>query len=174
MPVARSRSGRGSISERRQMVWATHTQGMTTVVAGTPGISDLLTQFETVYGAHLIGSTVTRIRGTITWQPTAVADCTGVFAIGVMPEATDANDVDPTASDSSYGDWMINYGRQFTGQQFATGAVIASQFREECQEFDLQAQRRIRQVNTKLALVTAATGTSVRIGWRLRILVKLP
>lgn len=108
--MAGRRVSRGTPA-RRKLVWARIAEEQFSVAAGEFNGLNLLNQFETAYGANLIGCTVVRIR---LRYSAFIADTTGqpVAAMGVRV-ADDANITSAIATDplgplnDLHADWMM-------------------------------------------------------------------
>jgi len=164
----RSSVRRGS-GQRRKMVWArSQTTGVT--VPTVDGIQlNLLSNFETEYGANLIGATVVRIRGAVVLAPQVAGNSSAIFAVRV------SNDADATAGggpfDSPYADWMafepfvtVDSGTlDPTGDSPLTGRLI-----------DVRAQRKLEEINEQLTAWIQSANQAHTFGAHLSILLKLP
>lgn len=166
----RTTARRGSGS-RRKMVWARHLNTGTTITVGATGTQlNLLSSFETEYGANLIGATAIRIRGVMFGTPTVAGS--GSLIAGVRV----SNDADATAGNgpqsSPYADWMLYESFIFddgglldlTGDSQVVSRVV-----------DIRSMRKLEEINEQLTLWLEAAGTG---NWRftssLSILLKLP
>lgn len=172
MPRRSFRSTR-RIAPTRKFVWArTASRG---IIPAGPNVNQLalLGEFETRYGASLIGATVMRVRGEILiGRTTDVAlDAIVVGGIRVVTQTTDPADiegegplVDPEA------DWMAVFPVIL---QRALGSTVDSGIHRIA--VDVKSARRLEELQQKLYMFWSQDGTnSVDIIAHLSIGLKLP
>jgi hypothetical protein len=156
-------------TQRRKFVWARSLTGELAAI-GTVTESNLLADFETRYGANLIGATVARIRGVIAVRPDATpADTTVVVGVRVGSD-TDTVLTGPTAQ--PYEDWML-------WEPFilaATGTGVTQTQTAMTRVVDVKSMRKLEEIGEELHIVASQTGTetATELGWALSIGLLLP
>ena len=169
--VTKRRTG-SSIRSQRKVVWARHSLTGATIASGVPVKVNLLDQFETAYGANLLGATITRIRGVIVAgnniSPTATGQLLLAARIGASSEVSaDAND----GVTQPYLDWMLwepLVYQALPADPQTSDSVALSRI------IDVKSQRRLEELNQELQMWIAASSTSFAYSWNLSILLKLP
>lgn len=166
----RGTTSRGARGPSRKRIWARQNAVGVVGVDGTA--VDLLQEFESTYGAQLIGCTVARVRGKIVGQPQAaptVADPGVVWAALVLNETGVSQDVRPVSephADYMFYEPCFALKRDVAGSDFSTGQFIC--------DVDIKSMRKIEELNQSLWLV----GESFDVGWSFRlslsVLVLLP
>jgi len=166
-----------SRSPSRKFVWVRHT--VTSTTTGDSVGSDLLSQFETDYGAQLIGCTIVRIRGAM-WATTPESGA-GVdhLRMGARVESGRGLDLSvalPSASglfEDENADWML-WQPFFQVRPTAAGAPDELSGRI----VDVQSSRRLEELGERLVMVVTPNPAAPTIvwtyGWDLSIGVKLP
>ena len=155
-----------------------------------------LNNFETLYGANLIGATVMRVRGVISATlvgPTTPVNAQAYAAIRCGMRVTDHSDV-------AFGDYQV--GAMFLNQAHAdwfmfepfmldnAGTIAASTDEvdttaaSEIRHVDVKARRKIEELEDTLEFLVGApppasaqppeNTAGVRVRWDLSILVALP
>lgn len=169
--MKRARRGGGSRRPTRKFVWARQEGIITNVAVDGVTRTALLSDFETLYGAQLIGCTIVRIRGLIGVRPvTAASSFNSVrAAVQVEPNPSGA----PVVADGPYGgehnDWMLFepfHTASGVGNSEVDGRVI-----------DVRSSRKLEELNQGLFLYfgTRSTNTSaVDVVFDLSIGIKLP
>lgn len=177
---------RGTRRPRRKVVFARYITTLSNQTAGTAITFVPLADFETEYGAQLLGATIVRIRGTITvrnrGQVTAspLAD----FAYGLMVSDIQVQDMaaqhpNPgfqTANNDRFASWMwIESFHIPTPIATVVGDAALNPWVQR--DFDVRAKRVLRQLEDQLILGiwpgTAATN-NLDIGIAMSIAVALP
>jgi len=162
---------------RRKFIWARHdvANQSTNQIFG----SDLLSQFETLYGAQLIGCTVVRIRGTMWATSEGGVGTTNTARIGVRVESGTGLDLSvalpvasgPFTDDSA--DWML--WEPFTNTIGPSGQYPHTLIGRT---IDVRSSRKIDELGMRLIGVfgpnPAAPTIEWSYGWDLSIGVKLP
>lgn len=172
---SRTRVSRGTT---RKFVWARHTFVGEQTGAAVGG--DLLSQFETDYGAQLIGATITRIRGYAFAQATDATDNTinqyrmGIRVLsGNLDLSGTVPDQDPWTDENA--DWMA--WMPFASVVAVGGLPIGDSVLN-AMRVDVKAQRRLDELGERLVLFQAgnpgAPTITWAVGWDLSIGVKLP
>lgn len=173
--VARRRVSRGT---RRKLVWARRPEEQFSVATGEFNGLNLLGDFETAYGANLIGCTIVRMR--IRWSA-FVADTTGqpVAALGVRvaDEATitATAPTDPLGPlNDAHADWMAWDTTLTTVLQGATTnpslvGPLASRY------LDVKAMRKVDELgDAAWLLVDHSSAEAVVFNLSTSVLVALP
>ena len=156
----RSRVSRGT-SQRRKLVWA---RSITSnlVLAGNGTTNDpLLADFQTTYGAQLIGCTVVRIRGWLKVSSTLPEDEFVVVGIRVI---TDTETLPAAAGPivDPHADWMYYDVLQ-------EGSLDGGRY------FDVKAMRKIDELGQGLSMIFEHAGaTATNIDLVVSVLVALP
>ena len=125
---------------------------------------DLLSSFETSYGADLIGCTVVRIIGQLQFVFTTDPS---LAVMGIMHGASTLDTVDVLPYTTPHLDWMFYHA--VTGE--SQGAALYGRA-----EFDLRGMRKIDELNETIwwaAERTVAAGATTVDG-QISCLVKLP
>jgi len=175
--MRRGQSTRRSAPTRRKFVWVRHT--VTAAVTNQVLGSDLLSQFETDYGAQLIGCTVVRIRGIVfatTAQEGAGADHFRMAARVESGRGLDLTAALPAAAgpfDGENADWML-------WQPFFQVRPLAGTIDGDLvgRVIDVRASRKLEELDERLVMFVApnpaAPAVAWTYGWDLSIGVKLP
>lgn len=163
----------------RKFIWARHV--VASQVTGDPVGSDLLSQFETDYGAQLLGATVVRIRGYMFAFPSVNANAVDQFRFGARV-ASGNLDLTGAIPDQSpwtdeHADWML--WQPFARAQDAGGLSSTAQGSElSARMVDVKAARKIEELGERLIMVQGGSPGAPTIewtyGWDLSIGVKLP
>lgn len=175
--MATTRRRNVSRGTRRKFIWARHdvAASSTNQILG----SDLLSQFETLYGAQLIGCTVVRIRGTMWATSTGGTGTTNTARIGVRVESGTGLDLSaplpvasgPYTDDSA--DWML--WEPFTNTIGPSGQYPTTLIGRT---IDVRSSRKMEELGQRLIAVFAPNPAAPTIvwsyGWDLSIGVKLP
>lgn len=186
MRRVRRRVSRGTSRPRRKIVIARYIETLSNQTAGTAIRSVPLADFETEYGAQLMGATIVRVRGVITvrnrGQVTAspLAD----FAYGLMVSDVQSQDLvaqhpNPgfqTANNDRFASWMwIESFHIPTPIATVVGDAALNPWVQR--DFDVRSKRVLRQLEDQLILAfwpgTAATN-NLDIGIAMSIFVALP
>lgn len=151
-------------------MWARSTNIETVVpVAGSK--LNLLAQFETDYGANLIGATVTRVRGLITASPNV-----STAASNLVVAARVSNDAELAAGsgpiDQPHLDWSM--WEPFIFRFGGITQVDANRTFDFSRVVDVKSQRKVEEVNEEFAIWLQPTGQAWTVSWQLSILLKLP
>lgn len=162
----------GSSTTRRKLVWARHSTTGATVSTVLPIKVNLLDQFETRYGANLLGATVTRIRGLIVCgnniSPSATGQLKFAARIGAASEVGgDLND--PVTQ--PYLDWMLWEPFSYLSLPDTPQTVDSMAL---SRVIDVKSQRRLEELDQELQMWVAASSTTFAFSWDLSILLKLP
>lgn len=171
--VRRQRVSRGT--NRRKFVWARCFK-TGTVPAGDSLNYALLNQFESEYGADLIGATITRIRGTMVLFPaaeTATVDTTLQVGIRVFTENVENPNPDVTSSgaEDEHSDWMYWKPVMLFSETFTDPYYAAARW-----EIDVRSQRKMEELGQGLLLSVhnPTTGLAFQHRSHLSIGLKLP
>lgn len=165
------RSGSRRSSPRRKLVWARAWSGADISIAQNATAQiDLLSQFQALLGADLVGCTIMRIRGTVALQnTTAGLGLHAGFGIMVGPADLTAAQTDPDAHPGD--DWM--YWRRFLANQAVAGEFA----RVDNFDFDVRAKRKLDEVALNLwggfTNKNNAAG-NIAISWATSTLIALP
>ena len=140
------------------------------LAAGSVGRTNLLGNFEQLYGAELIGATVVRIRGVI-YTSSANTGQLMAFAAMVEPDPVGALDVAEGPSQRPYAPWMLY-------EPFVTsGAAAGPQVDVSARVIDVKAARRVDELDQQLSLyydTPSGNSAAVSFHFTLSIGVKLP
>ena len=176
--MARIRS-RATVSRgtSRKFVWARHFFAGT--MTGDALASDLLSQFETDYGAQLIGCTITRIRGYMyAIASDAETDTLNAFRAGIRV-STGNLDISSGVPDQS--PWTDENADWMAWEPFATVNTPSTATADDplsARLIDVKAQRRLDELGERLLLIHGGAPGAPTItwayGWDLSIGVKLP
>lgn len=171
---------------KRRMFWARRYVSET--VTGTTNvsfISDLLSEFESAYGADLFGFTVTRIRGNFAFYSQSADTSPGTYTyssgirIGTDSQIGDT-DAEQAASDpftDPFADWM--WVRNFTAPYPSTTALAAGNPGYVHFDVDIKSQRRLDELGQGLYLYhgrqsASDTAATIQMNADLHILLKRP
>lgn len=156
------RSGRRSSSRsgpRRKWVWAREDVTEQTIAASGVLHTDALAQFETAYGADLLGATIMRVRGQMVHDQSIVAGMR-VFTQDTLAGLTASNGPDA----DQHADWFV-YQASFV-EAAGTRRVV---------ELDIRAARKLEELGQSLLWsVQNLSGSIVTVSWRLSLGLKLP
>lgn len=165
----------------RKFVWA-RSFGILATGAGTPLGLDLLGNFQSEYGAQLIGSTVVRIRGYI--APTAIgggADSLGfggVWGIIIGRDNDDYTDPLMAVEQREHDDWLAYLPWAVQNPNLAQEQLLSSNVDASPFAVDIKSQRKIEELGQTLQLWrTQLDGGDVDWTgweWHLSIGLKLP
>lgn len=160
---------------RRKWVWAR--AGVVQLAVGPNGVSrtNLLADFEQLYGAQLIGTTVMRIRGTVAVTTSAVG---GFQRLRMAAKVESTQDPAPTSVDGPYGsphdDWML-------WEPFIVNGASTAYYGNDvaARVIDVQSARRLDELGDELQLWFQAgpdnqAATQVAVSYELSIGLKLP
>lgn len=172
---SRTRSRSVSRGTRRKFVWVRHLL-LTSGTNFTVG-SDLLSQFETDYGAQLIGCTIVRIRGLIFANSDGAAGTTNHVRFGarVLSGALDLSGPVPDQSPfvDENADWMLWEPMIHSIPPLDDGPDVGIM-----RMIDVKSSRRLEELGERLVMFSAsnpgATTVEWAYGWDLSIGVKLP
>lgn len=149
IPRQRSRS-----STRRKLIWARQPAVDGNIPVGGTTQVDLLANFETLYGAQLIGCTVMRIRGKVSVASAVSAPATSAPLPSVMGILVTNGTVIPgTVAGpiaSPYEDWMmydsayLSHGSELIAPGLPSLALV---------EFDVKSMRKIDELQQRLLWV---------------------
>lgn len=164
--------------QRRKFVWVRHLLNSSGADVATG--SDLLSQFETDYGAQLIGATIVRIRGLMYANADSGQGTTNTFRFGarVLSGALDLSG--PTPDQSPFvdenADWML--WEPFIQSVTTTAAGGEDQQVGLMRMIDVKSSRRLDELGERLVMFQASNPAAPTVvwsyGWDLSIGVKLP
>ncbi len=165
----RSYATRGQSSgSNRKFVWAR--QGGSAAVDTDQGLTiDLLQEFQTAYGADILGSTITRIRGVVQWNlgDVAVAGLAAITAIRTADQTELQADAEGPLT-SYHADWMA----------FVPTILDDSVPSAWHQEIDVRSQRKMEELGRTLALSfetdAADATTAIEVKYFFSVGLKLP
>lgn len=154
------------------MVWARSITTGATVATVSPVKQNLLANFETEYGANLIGATVTRIRGVVVAGNNVSPAVSSQMLLAVRV----GNDAEASGQLSDgfnqpYLDWMA--WEPFIYQALPA-APQTSDSPALSRLIDVKAQRKLEEVNEELQVWVGALNAPFAYSWNLSILLKLP
>lgn len=170
---------------KRKVVWARYRFAQTNQAGGTVSVTSPLADFETAYGAQLLGATIVGIRGILRARNRSTSTAVQEFTYGFMvtsPEAADLVSAHPDSSFSSANNdrmasWMWIEGfhtfpamTAVLDSQTDTAAVVQ-------REFNVKSRRVLRQLEDQLVFsATLGTTTSGNYDWgvHMSIAVALP
>jgi len=168
--IAGRRPARMTVPQRRKFVWARSAPGGLTAI-GTTTAANLLAQFETAYGANLIGATVVRIRGLLIVEPPATAaDHQLVIGVKVTEGAAGAQATISGPLEAPNDDWMLY-------EPFMTSATPTgySQSLDPLRRvIDVKSSRKIEEMGQQLTIAADADVTSWELSWHLSVGLLLP
>ena len=168
--MARRTSYRRSKSPTRKFIWAREGFINAPIPAnGNPLNQNLLQEFQTAYGAQVIGATIMRIRGTILIEQGADNAAPVVVRTGVrIVQSIDRlNDGPFTAP---YDDWMGYYSTVTYRDPSADLSLAHGRF-----EVDIKSSRKLEELGEGLMLISEQSGTAdVDMTIDLSIGIKLP
>lgn len=186
--MARRRMARRAAPQRR-LFWATYNVATTLGSNNRAAIGDMLSDFNADYGADLVGFTVTRIRGTISWGPAGQAAAPwGWYSVGIRKgnekgmsiADTDEEQIALQPSQDPHGDWMYQRMTSAWVPSTQTGeghdVQLAVQLGAWVNEIDIKAQRRLDELGDSLFYFVEQgpeQGTT-NIHGRFRLLLKRP
>lgn len=180
---------------RRKLIWARYAQGVVVNPGGTfQGLP--LNNFETLYGANLIGATVFRIRGVISATlvgPTNPVGAQAYAAVRCGMRVTDHSDINQTDYqvgamylNQAHADWFMfePFMLDNAGTIAANTDEVDTTAASEIRHVDVKARRRIDELEQSLEFLVGAPApgstappentSGARIRWDLSILVALP
>lgn len=169
-----ARTARGRAPARsRKFVWARRTLNNQPTPADQPFWLNILDQFETEYGAQLLGATVMRIRGKIMFITPEVTNVNFAMAAGIIVDSDEniADGVDDGPWHAPHKDWMAYEPVIFSGQD--------PTFQNYVWDIDVKSNRKIEELGQGLALVfdnrsTGETGSIVDMAGVVSVGLKLP
>ena len=147
-PMPLRRPTRRSTAPRRKLVWARLQSSPSVVIpANTTSFLQILSQFQTAYGADPIGATIRRIRGNITMRGgTAGNSVRAVLGIGVFNGVAT---ISPTIN--PHLDWM--YWKQiYVEPPLATEFSVLNNM-----EIDVKSSRKMEELGQDLYLAISNT-----------------
>ena len=161
---------------RRKFIWSTLSSVATTTTAGSTTVINVLGDLESAVGANLVGCTITRVRGHITFQALSAAPLLeATWGLVVVPASmVTTTELNPQVH--PYLNWHI------LDQSAQPAAVSSGDLNHDWpvgllhREIDLRSKRKLENVEDQYTLaVNAATGTGPA-NWSiyLRTLVQLP
>lgn len=162
--------------QRRKLVWARIDDQRVPVPAGQFNALNLLSQFETQYGANLIGCTAVRIR---VRYSNFVADTTGsplgIIGVRVADDADLASSAptDPLGPSADlHADWMMWDSKHADLTQAAAGTSPGS---ELSRYSDVKAMRKIEELGQGLYMFVDSP-SGIAMDWSLSVstLLALP
>ncbi len=164
----RPRQNRVSSLPRRKLVWA---RRLVSPAAGTPFAVDLLSGFRDANGgAQPVGSTITRVRGTVqfTHSGPAAADTGIAWGLVVDRVGLTAGEV-PDPYIDPYADWM-GWGFIPTSIDGGGATVTASK------EIDVKSQRKMEELGETLWMTFTDNPalSSAQVFVQMSILLRLP
>jgi hypothetical protein len=125
-----------------------------------------LADFESTYGANLIGATVARVRGAISMVPTVAGASQAIFAARV------SLDSDATAGngpyDAQYADWSMYEPFVYND------AGVADAEQATVRVVDVKSMRKLDEVNEQFTWWIQARGQAYQATWNLSVLLLLP
>lgn len=159
-------------------MWVRHFVAASTT--GQTNGSDLLSQFESDYGAGLIGCTIVRIRGIMWASAAAGVGTTNAFRFGARVASGAGLDLSqplPTAADMTNdenADWML--WEPMAHVVSTAGGAPIDQLTGRV--VDVKSSRKLEELNERLIMVAGPNSGAPTIewsyGWDLSIGVKLP
>ena len=147
-------------------MWARENVGAIIAAQTTSGFP-LLADFQTAYGAQLLGATVVRVRGETRFKPVAAASYSTVAAMAVLPDNTPT--VDPLGTTGAFIDWMAY--QPILGDIAQTGADSV-----RANTWDVKSSRKIEELGEGLFMMVSnpLAGTAAEFSAVLSIGLKLP
>ena len=164
--MVQRRSGRRSrvAATSRKFVWAR--QEINQIVNGESSAAiNLFGNFETEYGAQLLGSTVMRVRGMLELEP--VAAVTGFAAAGIRVDLDGQAGNGPLTS--KHLDWMAYFPLAFNPVDETAGRLARV-------DVDVKAARRVEELGEALHLVVQNPFVATAANFRglISVGIKLP
>jgi hypothetical protein len=166
MARIRSRARVSRETTRRKFIWA-RTSASGSQGADSIGRTDMLANFESLYGAELIGCTVVRIRGIIAITSDTELELMA-FAAMVEPNPVGTLETGEGPLARPYAPWMLY--EPFTTLGDNTGAVSSRMI-------DVKASRKIDELDEQLSLyfqTPSGNAGSVSYTYTLSLGIKLP
>jgi len=153
-------------SPRRKFVWARYTAQGANQGADVAFRDDMLTSFNTAYGADLLGATVVRIRGFMAIEGANFGDS---LLLSGLVEATPSAVAIPGDGPvhRPFADWMMLEPFNWTGRGDVT----------EARMIDNQSARKIEELGDQLSVYVATSGGNAGpLDWSLYLSIglKLP
>ena len=153
---------------RRRLVWS---RSIKSESGATSGAYDLLEDFRlaTQYGAQPLGTTITRVRGSLVLGPPSVTTPTGItWGLVVEDRAALATEV-PKPQQERHVDWLAWQPHPHVGADGITGTANA-------REIDVRSQRRLDEVGQTLWLAWDQASATVTwtVTFTLSVLLRLP
>lgn len=173
MPRSSARS-RPRRVQRRRLVWARNSIETTITTGGgnVPHQNDLLSGFNTRYGADAVGLTIVRIRGIIGVSGT-VAGLPAVLAVRTGTEGEVAAAAFNPMTDGEYNDWMMY--EPFIA--FPDNANATASTDITARVIDVKSMRKLDELDQTLFLYAGsdtATASTVTLRYNLSVLLMLP
>ena len=172
--MAYGRGRRGVVRPRRKLIWARTIQpsvSLNTQITAAPYRQDLLSAFETAYGAQLIGCTVMRMRGVIRLGPSSAGTSNVVVAarIGDASELVGASIAQQSPVTDQTADWMM--------YQPLVTEVTAERDSSTIVYFDVKARRKLDELQQSLLLYAGGdnpAASTAAFNYTLSLLIALP
>lgn len=180
-PMRSRRRGYRTARPRRKRIWARSFNSGTTIAAAVspafaaPGAFNLLSTFETNYGANLVGVTVARIRGhyAILGANTDTVAIRAGIRVGSSEDFSSprvADDLfDPATDGGAFDDWMSFEVMGSTPGYVSTDA----QYRA----VDVRSMRKVDELGQQLGLMVSGRASAAEdfvFAYDLSLLVLLP
>lgn len=153
---------------RRKIVFAREGHTGLLAAAGAATTFAPLANFETTYGAQLLGATIMRIRGHICYSPDEPGlDQSDYMNYGfiVMPSDPLANSPSPnvvSTNDDRMASWMWWDTLMRAGNQVLAGTTGSVTERNLHRSFDVRARRVLRQMDDRLIFSVAEGATAAQ------------
>lgn len=166
-------------SDRRKFIWARVFDS--TSITGDAVGTDLLSEFETAYGAQLIGCTITRIRGYFfAWGSNTTAEAQDAFRMGIRVTSgfLELNPLDQDNSpwNDDWADWMA--WEPYVTVPALAGAELLGPDTLVARQIDVRSKRRLDELNQRLVMLyggnPAAPTITWGVGYDLSIGIQLP
>lgn len=158
---------------RRRLVWARYQLNSTPVVGGTAFSAFPLDAFETAYGAQILGSTVMRVRGTISAKQTSATSdgrCVVAMKVADLPGVSPESPLTAGIND----DWFMY--EAFCGVTNVPAAAEPSLQQDRL--VDVRSRRKLDELGNRLVLAIevagGGAGPQFRVAMVLSILIALP
>jgi hypothetical protein len=154
---------------RRKRIWARSSGALQFGSGG--GSEDLLSDFELAYGAQLIGCTVARILGEISFRAAGASTEVNPSAFaGILVEEDNGNDVYPFSQ--LHADWMF-WRKAYALNRDAAGQDATAAASQIHVPVDVKSMRKLDELNESLYLRFQAED-AWNASWGLSVLVLLP
>ena len=155
---------------QRKRVWARQLGSFTGVTQALAQDLSLTGQFETDYGADLVGATVARTHVSLSAVTTAGTSAVAGLAVGIlMRPAPIATAVAPLDPEFRHADW--SYVRVFWGDPGAAGTA-----EQLVADIDLKSMRKMDEIGMTYELVvqSATSGSTWDVQFHANTLLLLP